>query len=335
MKAVVSTGPGSVEIREIARPVGGGTALIRVDQAGICGTDLKILRGNIPVTHPRVMGHEMIGEIVEAAEDGSLPAGTKVLVNPGVFCGTCDLCRRDRRHLCRRGGLMGRDIDGVFAEFVAIGEEFLHVVPAGMARDAEAVLQVLGTVVHAQRTVDPFPDATAVVIGLGVSGLLHLQLLAARGVQVIGITRSGWKRELAEQLGAAATAPPDEAEDLVGDLTEGKGADVVIESVGSEATLTQAIELAGHAADIVLFGTLTGGTAGLPYYQLYFKELTIHNPRAAGPGDYDTGIALMSEGRLELAPLVTARYPLHDAEPAFAAIGPKNLKVVFDVASDR
>ena len=335
MKAVMSTGPGSVEIRDVPRPAGGSKAVIRVDQVGICGTDLKILRGDIPVAHPRVMGHEMIGEIIEPARAGSLPAGTRVLVNPGVFCATCDLCRRDRRHLCRRGGLLGRDIDGVFAEYVASGEEFLHVVPVGMDRDAEAVLQVLGTVVHAQRTVHPFPDATAVVIGLGVSGLLHLQLLAARGVRVIGITRSQWKRDLAERLGAAATAPPDGAEDLVDELTDGTGADVVVESVGSEATLRQAIELAGHAADIVLFGTLTSGTEGLPYYQLYLKELTIYNPRAAGPGDYDTGIALASEGRLELAPLVTVRYALEEAKSAFAAIGQKNLKVVLDVGTDR
>jgi len=185
-----------------------------------------------------------------------------------------------------------------------------------MDRDAEALLQVLGTVVHAQRTIAPFPDATAVVIGLGVSGILHLQMLVSRGVSVVGVTRSAWKRELAETVGAVATAAPDDAQHLVDDLTDGRGADFVVESVGSEATLIKAIELAGHGAHIVVFGTATGGSAGLPYYQLYFKELTLHNPRAAGPGDYDTAIALGSANKIELSPLVTARYQLDDGDAA-------------------
>ncbi len=333
MQALVLTGAGAVELQEVSVPRSDDAALIRVDQAGICGTDVKIIDGTIPAAYPLVLGHEMIGEIVEAAPGGGLGVGTRVLLNPGVFCGMCDLCRRDKRHLCRRGGLLGRDRDGVFSEYVSAGEEFLHVVPDGMDRDAEALLQVFGTVVHAQRTVSPFPGATAVVIGLGVTGLLHVQLLSARGVSVIGVTRSAWKRELAETLGAVASAAPADAQGLIDDMTYGKGADIVVESVGSEETLSQAIELAGHAAHIVVFGTATGGSQGLPYYQLYFKELTLHNPRAAGPGDYDTAIALASTDKIVLSPLVTARYRLDRADAALGAIGGANLKVVFDMAA--
>jgi len=334
MQALVLTGPNTLEIRDVPIRRDGGTTLIRVDQAGICGTDVKIVRGAIPVPYPLVMGHEMVGEVVEAAPGGHIQVGTRVIMDPAVFCGTCDLCGRDKRHLCRRGGLLGRDMDGVFSEYVSAGEEYLHVVPDGLDRDAEALLQVLGTVVHAQRTVSPLPDATAVVVGLGVSGLLHLQMLVARGVSVIGVTRSAWKRELAETLGAAATAPPEDAEELVRDMTKGMGAGVVVESVGSESTLAQAIELAGYAADIVVFGTLTSGSGELPYYQLYLKELSIHNPRAAAPADYDTGIALAAAGKIALSPIVTARHRLDDAEAAFDAIGGENLKVVLDLATE-
>lgn len=333
MQALVLTHPDALEIRDVPIHREDGGTLIRVDQAGICGTDVKIVRGSIPAPYPLVMGHEMVGEVVEAAPGGHIPVGARVMMNPAVFCGACDLCQRDKRHLCRRGGLLGRDVDGVFSEYVSTGEEHLHVIPGGLDRDAEALLQVLGTVVHAQRTVSPLPDATAVVVGLGVSGLLHLQMLAARGVSVIGVTRSAWKRELAETLGAVATAAPEDAEDLVRDLTKGKGADVVVESVGSEATLAQAIELAGYAADVVVFGTLTSGTGALPYYQLYLKELAIHNPRAAAPADYDTGIALAAAGKIALSPIVTARYRLADAEAALDAIGGENLKVVLDISA--
>ncbi len=333
MRAVIATAPGRLVVDDVADPAPGHGAVVRVDRAGICGTDVKILHGDIAVRHPRVMGHEMIGVIESPAPEGTLPAGTRVMVNPGIFCGTCDLCRRDLPHLCRRGGLLGRDLDGVFAEHVAIEERFLHVVPESVSDEASGLLQVLGTVIHAQRSVDVFPDDVAVVVGLGVSGLLHLETLLARGVsRVIGVTRSRWKLDLAQELGALAVAGPDEAAGLVDEVTGGRGADVVVEAVGKEATLVQSIELAGHGADVVVFGTLTGGDTGLPYYQLYFKELTIHNPRAATPGDYDAGIGLAASGRLRLEPLVTAHFPLEGAESAFAATTTgDHLKVLLDL----
>ncbi len=332
VRAVVTTGPGSVEVRDMPAPPRSDRAVVRVDQAGICGTDLKILAGSIPVEYPRVMGHEMVGEVVHGAPGGDIPAGSRVLINPATFCGRCDLCRRDLRHLCAAGGLLGRDVDGVFSEEIEIDEVFLHVIPAAVSRDAAAVLQVLATVVHAQRTVSVFPDETAAVIGLGVAGQLHAQLLASRGANVIGVTRSRWKRELAAGLGAGRTTTPDEAAEIVAEATGGRGADLVVESVGTEATLARAIELAAPAGHVLAFGTVTDGTGELPYYQLYFKELTVHSPRAAGPADYDAAIALTAGGRLHLEPLVTARFRLDDAAAAFAAVGGDNLKVVLDLS---
>jgi 2-desacetyl-2-hydroxyethyl bacteriochlorophyllide A dehydrogenase len=332
MQAVLVTAPGELSVADVPVPPRNGGALIRVLRAGICGTDTKVFKGAIPVEYPRVMGHEVVGTVVEAADGGRLPVGTRVMVNPATACGYCDLCRRGLDHLCRNGGLLGREEDGVFAEYVVAPEQRLHVIPDAVSEDAAALVQVLGTVVHAQRSIAVFPDQTAVVVGLGVSGLLHLQMLLARGVgTVIGVTRSQSKLDLAAELGATATAVPADAAALVAELTGGRGADIVVESVGREATLAQSIELAGHAADVVVFGTLTGGGEGLPYYQLYFKELTLHNPRAARADDYDTGIALTAAGKLRLEPLLTSRHPLADAAAAFAALGERgNLKVVME-----
>ncbi len=332
VRAVVATGPGLVEVREVPAPARSDRAVVRIDQAGICGTDLKILAGTIPVEYPRVMGHEMAGEVVHGAPGGDVPAESRVLINPATFCGRCDLCRRDLRHLCAAGGLLGRDVDGVFADEIEIDEAFLHVIPATVSRDAAAVLQVLATVVHAQRAVSVFPGESAAVVGLGVAGQLHAQLLAARGANVIGVTRSSWKRDLAAGHGARWTATPDEAADIVAEATGGRGADLVVESVGTEATLAQAIELAAPAGQVLAFGTVTAGAGELPYYQLYYKELTVHSPRAAGPADYETAIELTAGGRLRLEPLVTARFALDEAAAAFAAVGGDNLKVVLDVS---
>jgi len=335
MNVVETIAPGELTVSERPEPESGSEALVRVRRAGICGTDVKILSGHIPVDYPRVMGHEMVGTVVAAAAAGTVAPGTRVMIDPAIACRHCDQCRRGRFNTCRNGGLLGRDSDGVFSELVTVPEERLHPIADSISDEAASLLQVLGTCVHAQRSVEVFPDQTAVVIGLGVGGQLHVQLLLARGVgQVIGVTRSEWKLDLARRFGATATATPDEAAAMVAELTDGRGADVVVEAAGTERTLAQGIGLAGLGATVVVYGTLTGGNKGLPYYDLYFKELTLQNPRAADPGDYDTGIQLTAEGRLDPAPLVTHTFGYERAAEAFDAIGdPTSLKVVLDFES--
>ena len=341
MKVVEVTSPGEIQVARRPVPVRGKKALIRVRNVGICGTDVKLVSGGIPVDYPRVLGHEMVGVVDVAADSGRIEEGTRVVLNPAIWCGQCHLCMRGLEHLCSNGGLLGRDSDGVFAEYVVASEDCLHVVPDRMSSSTAVLLQVLGTVVHAQRRVDVVGDQTAVVIGLGVTGLLHLQMLLARGVQqVIGISRSSEKLEFASQLGATSTSKPDTAHSKVTDLTEGRGADIVIECVGTEATLVQSVELAGHSGQIVVFGTITepGNGAGLPYYQLYEKELTLHYPRAASSSDYEAGIAMLEDGCLnfgQLERLVTSLQDLGDPHDAFWAVDKKgSLKVVMEVATD-
>ena len=294
--------------------------VVQLERAGICGTDLKILDGATPVGYPRVLGHELVGTVRAQTGERRLPGGTRVLVNPGISCGDCYLCHRDRPHLCGHGGLLGRDLDGVFTEAIELEERFLHPVPDRIPPDEAGLLQVLGTVVHSQRPAPVSSDTVAVVIGLGVSGMLHTQLLSERGAGcVIGITRTPWKLELARRLGADLVGTPDEAARIVAEASSGRGADLVIESVGTEETVVQSIDLAGPGGDVIIYGTVTGSGKEMPYYQLYFKELTLHSPRAALPRDYDEAIRLAAEGRIHLAALVTGRYPLEEASAAFAA----------------
>jgi len=188
----------------------------------------------------------------------------------------------------------------------------LHPVPEEMPPDEAALLQVLATCVHAQSRVPVWPLDSAIVVGLGVTGLLHVQLLRARGVKAItGITRSRWKRSLAARFGASAVIAPEEA--------GGHTADLVIECAGTAATLAQAMELAGPGGTVLAFGTIAPAADGLPVYQCYHKELTILNPRAQGPRDCDAAIEMAAGGLVDLAPLVTARYPLHRSAQALRA----------------
>ncbi|HSK95183.1 MAG TPA: alcohol dehydrogenase catalytic domain-containing protein [Euzebyales bacterium] len=319
MRAVVVGDVDHVTVEDVAAPVREDAALVAPEILGLCGTDLKIVSGAIPVSYPRVLGHEMVGRVVRPAADGRIAEGTRVLVDPAVSCGRCRLCRADRSHLCPSGALLGREVDGVFADLVAVDDALLHPVPEHLSVREAATLQVLGTCVHAHTLVDVFPGQSAAVIGLGVSGLLHVQLLRARGVEhVVGITRSAWKRQLAEDLGATATAEPAAARAVIDELTGGAGVDLVIESAGVGATFRQAVELAAIGSRLLIFGIISSPPDGLNWYELYYKELDIINARAARPRDYDRGVALAASGALRLAPLWSRGVAFDDAVDAFA-----------------
>jgi L-iditol 2-dehydrogenase len=321
-----------IDVGDVPEPDAESSVLVRVGQVGICGTDVKILGGKIAVDYPRIMGHEMIGEVVSAPAASPYPAGTRVLVDPGVACGWCHMCRAGRFNICVNGGLLGRDVDGVFTEYAVVPFNRLIPVPGGISGKAAGVLQVLGTCVHAVKTIVSFPGQTAAVIGLGVAGQLITQILRLRGMTVVGITRSEWKRELASTTGTHHTASPDQAPNVLAEVTSGRGPDLVVEAVGTEATLAQAIEFAGTGAEVLVYGTITGGETGLPYYQLYHKELTLHNPRAAVVGDYADGVDLAAAGALTLEPIVTHELGLEDAEKAFELVhDPDSLKVLMKV----
>jgi L-iditol 2-dehydrogenase len=332
MRAVQVIGDSELNVTDVAEPGPGRGALLKVNTVGICGTDVKVFKGHIPTNRPLTMGHEGICTVVEPGDLGITSAGMRVLVDPAIACGYCEMCRAGRVHICRNGGLMGRDDDGVFSEYVRVPEERLLPVPDTITETASGILQVLGTAVHAQRAVDVFPGDVVVVVGLGVAGLLMVQLLKQRGATVIGVNRAEWKRHLAAEMGADAIAAPDEAKDLVMEMTDGRGADLGLEAAGVEHTLAQTIDLTKIGGEILVFGTLTGAKEGLPYYQFYFKELTIYNPRAAQPTDYERGIRLVASGALEVEKIVTHRFSLEEATGAFEAVQESSsLKVLMSV----
>lgn len=293
---------------------------------------MKIVGGKIPVEYPTILGHEMIGEIVSAPPGSPYEESSRVLIDPGVSCGWCRLCRAGRTNLCINGGLLGRDVDGVFTEYAVAPIERLIPVPESVSDKAAGLLQVLGTTIHAVKTVNPFPGQVAAVIGLGVTGQLIAQLLTLRGMTVVGITRSEWKRELATDLGAAAVAAPIDAPAVLAELTSGQGPVLVVEAVGTEATLSDAINMAATGGEVLVYGTITGGSNGLPYYQLYHKELTLFSPRAALVDDYVDGVALAASGAVRLEPIVSHQLDLGDAARAFELVDDStSMKVLMTV----
>jgi 2-desacetyl-2-hydroxyethyl bacteriochlorophyllide A dehydrogenase len=273
MKAMVLSAPNELALGEVARPaIGEGQVLVRVTYSGICGTDYKIYSGAIPVRYPRIMGHEMIGEVVEAGPDANVRRGDRAIIDPELYCGSCFHCRIGQTHLCPKGMLLGRDANGGFAEYVVAPASHVFPLPESIDNQTAPLIQVLTTCLHAQRQINIFPGETVAVMGLGVTGQLHVQLAKARGATVIGITRSAEKRELALRLGADLAFPGgEEAIQKVRAATEGRGADVVIECTGMLPVLSDAIHMARSGGRLLLFGIITAKQGELPFYDLYSR----------------------------------------------------------------
>jgi len=337
MRAAVLQAPEKVAFADVPRPERDtGEAVIRVTHSGICGTDLKIFQGGIPVQYPRIMGHESVGDVVEAGT--GVKTGGPVIIDPVRVCGQCYVCQAQQSHLCPVGGLIGRDIDGGFADYVRAPAQNLYPLPDQVDPAVAPLIQPLTTCLHGVRRAQIFPGEAVVVLGLGVTGLMHVQLAKAHGAHpVIAITRSEWKRELAERLGADYSLPPDEhAVDRVLEITNGHGADLVIESAGKVSVLSLAVELARIGGRILPFGIYTEGEGALPFYQFYFKELAIINTRAAKAEDYTGSIDLVQRGIVDLKPLISHGFPLDEIGQALDLLDGSEsgrMKIIFDHGS--
>jgi 2-desacetyl-2-hydroxyethyl bacteriochlorophyllide A dehydrogenase len=334
MKAMVLTGPRELVLDEVARPdTGARNVLVRVTHSGICGTDYKIFNGSIPVAYPRIMGHEMAGEVVDGGDTTFRP-GDRVIIDPELFCGACFHCRIGQTHLCPKGSLLGRDANGGFAEYLGAPASQVFRLPESIDRRSAPMIQVLTTCLHAQRQVTTFPGEYVVVFGLGVTGQLHVQLSKARGATVIGVTRSADKRAMAETLGADITFPGgDSAIAQVREFTEGRGADVIIETTGVVASLSAAVHMARPGGRVLMFGIITAKEGALPFYDLYYKELTLINARVAKSEDYPGAIGLVERGQVRLEPLVSDVMPLGQLKDAIGMLGSDSgprMKIIMD-----
>ena len=336
MNAVVLEGPESLRLEERPEPAAGEEdVIVRIRATGICGTDVSIFGGKVPVDYPLVLGHEMVGTLDSSAS--GLDPGTRVVVDPNVFCGTCYQCSKGQENVCIRAELMGRDRDGALTDLLAVPARNVYPIPEEIGDKSAPLLQVLTTCLHGQRQMQLFPQDSVAVLGLGVSGLLHLQLAKARGAHpIIGITRSESKRSLATRLGADLVIDPSDPalEEQIAEATQGYGPDLVIECVGKIETFAQAINLVRIGGRILLFGTITEDSGELPFYQLYYKEISLVNPRAAKPEDFPASIGLVASGAIELDSLVTHTFPLESAEEAIATTSESgSLKVILDQGS--
>lgn len=300
-------------------------AIIGVDAVTICGTDLHILGGDVPeVAAGRILGHEAVGTVLEVgAAVRDVAAGQRVLVSCISACGRCRYCREARYGQCLGGGgwVLGHTIDGTQAEYVRtpFADRSLHPLPAGVSDEqALMVADILPTSyevgVLAGRV---SPGDVVVIVGAGPIGLAAVRtarLFTPAHVLVVDPSRT--RRELALRLGAdAALSPDDDVNEVLSSWTDGLGADVAIEAVGVPETFelcADVVRPGGHVANVGVHGK----AATLHLEQLWIRDVTVTT------GLVDTAttpllLRLLAQGKLDVADLVTHRFPLDRMEDAY------------------
>ncbi len=314
-------------LRVLARPepeLPPDHVLVRVAATAICGTDVSIWAGKMPARIPLIPGHECTGVVEAAGADvARLKPGDRVVLDPLVHCGTCHYCARGLVNLCLKGGLRGREAPGTFAERVAVRETEAFAFPDRVSFAAATNFIGLYTVVYSQRKAPYLPGGSVAVLGAGSTGLLHVQLARASGAaSVIAVTRSRWKLEMAKKLGADHLVPAGEGDPVraVLELTDGLGADVVVETAGAAQTMRQAYEMVRPGGAILQFGIGPKSVDGIPGQAYYFKDIAVIGSRAGLPEDFERAVRLVAGGRIDLEPLVTHRFPLDEIQRGFEFI---------------
>ncbi|MDX3488450.1 zinc-dependent alcohol dehydrogenase family protein [Streptomyces sp. ID05-18] len=327
MKALVFQEPGRTLWRDVPDPgiENASDVIVRVDAVTICGTDLHIIKGDVPeVTPGRVLGHEAVGTVVEAGGDvRTVRPGDRVLVACISACGRCRFCREARYGQCRGGGgwVLGHTIDGTQAEYVRVPFADLSVYPLPNAVDSvDAVLlaDIFPTAYEVGvRNGGVSPGDTVVVVGAGPIGLAAVATSRLYSPErVIAVDLADARLDAARSLGAEATVRADEEpQQLVEDLTDGLGADVVMEAVGAPETFetcTRMVRPGGRVANIGVHGK----PATLHLEDLWIKDVTITT------GLVDTSstpmlLRMLANGRLPSAELVTHRFELGQMEEAY------------------
>ena len=322
MRQVVLDGPRNTRLAEAPIPVPApGELLIEVKATAICGTDVHIYNGDMPIAYPRVPGHEVSGEVSDVGVGvTAFERGDAVAINPNLNCNSCERCIVRKDNLCVNVQLMGRETDGVLRQYLTIPQTNAFKMPSDVSFAEGALIQPLSTVVHAQGLADIQPTESVAVLGQGAAGLMHTRLSNLAGAYpVIAIGRSRWKLDLAEKMAAdhvvsvAQNDPVPEVRRLAG----GEGADVVIEAVGRPETIQQALDMAKPGGRVIVFGISPAVLPSFDLFQMYLSEKTIIFPRATTRADYYRTVKVVESGRMDLKPLITQEYALDDAGAAF------------------
>lgn len=319
MRAILCEEPGRLTLvdRPEPRPAE-GEALVRIRRAGVCGTDFHIFRGNQPfLSYPRVIGHELAGEVVEAPPGSTLRAGQTVAVIPYISCLRCVACRRGKTNCCQNIRVLGVHVDGGLCDYLAVPER--NLVPAGgLSADQAAMVEFLAISAHGVRRAAPGEGDRVLVVGAGPIGIAALIFAKARGARTVALDVRAdrlafCRRELGvdETVEAGAGAP-----ERLREITGGDFFDVVIDATGNAASMERSLGHVAHGGACVFLGIVQGDIA-FSDPEFHKRETTLYASRNATREDFEAVLAAIEAGRVPTGALGTHRAPLEAVPDAF------------------
>ena len=324
MLAAVCHEPHNLTLEKVDRPEPGpGQAVVRVRATGVCGSDVDGYLGRHPWIHyPIILGHECSG-LVDAVGPGveNWAPGDAVVVEPFFVCEECPACRRGKYNLCREIDILGHGRPGAFAEYVLIDERFLHPLPKGVSFEQGALAEPVSGSLHAVERCNLSIGDFVVLMGCGTIGYFALQHVLNSGAGVLVSEPNERKRETAEDMGADHTLDPaaESLEDRVLELTDGMGADCVIEAVGRQETIRQSVSLARKGGTIMLIGWTGEDTDPFNCTRVTLDEMTVLGTMGFA-SDYPVVLDLLASGKVDAESIITHLYSLEDTKAALETL---------------
>jgi 2-desacetyl-2-hydroxyethyl bacteriochlorophyllide A dehydrogenase len=321
MKQIMLEKPRCFVASDAAPPVAGpGEALLRIHRVGVCGTDFHAFNGRQPFfTYPRVIGHELGAEVVEApANDRGLAAGDRCTVEPYLNCGKCAPCRSGHYNNCEDIKVLGVHSDGGLREFLAAPLDHIYK-SSRLSFDQLALVEPLSIGAHAVMRSGLGPGELALVVGAGPIGVAITQLALGAGARVRVLETSPYRRALVEHLGVEALTAVDD------DLS-----DVVIDATGNLNSMVQSFSRARFGGRIVWVG-IVPGPVPVDDPVFHHRELTLFASRNSA-GHFPRVIRMIEEGVIDTSPWITHRLSFDEVPARFAEIaGREGLKTIIEV----
>ncbi len=323
MKAAVVEKPNVIAVKQVPVPtIDDHEVLIRVKYTGICGTDWSIYTGKYSADKlPLIAGHEFSGTIAQVGKKtNGLKEGDRVTADINMSCGTCFYCRHGQKLMCRDFRQLGIHIDGTYAEYVKAPYDQVHVLPESLTFLSGAFIEPVSCVIHSSKAAKVTHGSSVAVIGSGL-GILHGLLARLRGAApVIVIGDNARRLAIAKEFGVDVTINIKDGKDPVAEvkkLTGGRGADFVVEAVGTPKTYEQAFQMVRPGGTIAAFGICAGDdTIRVKPFDLVLGEMTVVGSCAGVGPDWPDAMALIANGHIKPESMYSMIVPLEELENA-------------------
>ena len=333
MEALVKTKPGKgfMEIKDVEDPEPGqGEVLIKIEAAGVCGSDVHFYDGSL--THcipPVILGHEFSGEIIQAGDAVTrYSRGDRVVSEPHKGgCGLCRVCRTGQTEVCPDKRAIGYKIDGAFAPYITMPEGSLHPIPDHLSFEHAALAEPLAVVVKGvlERT-RVFPEDFVVVLGCGPIGLLAANAVKAEGARGVMITGTdldeGTRLKAARQMNVdhVLNVQQENIKEAVLSLTNGMGADLVVEACGVEAAIHQAFDIIRTDGRIAAIGHTGREFLSVPWETGLHKAAHVTWSFSSNWSSWERAVSMLGGNKIEADQIVSHSFPLMEWKIAFESL---------------